>query len=395
MNKNLSLLITASTLLGCSQGYEEATSTTVASITLTGVTFVSESGIAAEHCRLPATLLAQVGAGRQVRLLRSNPTTLALCTVDAVAAPQVAGAAPRAQMSAASLRGRFGLAADAGLEVTGVSVSNALAGGADGPIAVQQNLPSPNFTFGVPDVQEWRSPTMPASADRVAYTAPHGLIEPGTEDQVTAALGAAWSAGWIGMYRETTSAAGFGQYHTTSTELSVVSFPGLGAMLATGFRYAVSFHGVSDDCTACGDVFLGGGEDTTFRSGLAEMLREVLPLPADGGVAPTVVVAAAGADLGGASAQNYVNLLASGHGLQIEQKARVRDSTTYRTNVATAVRTYMDCLIETADYNTARLSSSNAAYTVLIPSYLGGACPRAMVDFYARVAPAVVSSMWR
>lgn len=120
MNKNLSLLITASTLLGCGQGYDEATSA-VSAVTVSGVTFVSGTGIAAEHCRLPATLLAQVGAGRQVRLVRSNPAGLALCTVDAVAATQVDGEAPRAEMDAASLRGRFSLSSGAALVVSSVT----------------------------------------------------------------------------------------------------------------------------------------------------------------------------------------------------------------------------------------------------------------------------------
>lgn len=387
MNKNLSLLITASTLLGCGQGYDEATSAASA-VSVSGVTFVSGAGIAAEHCRLPATLLAQVGAGRQVRLARNNPAGLALCTVDAVAAAQVEGEAPRAEMDAASLRGRFNLSSGAALVVPSVTVSNQLAGGVEGPIAVQQTGASPSFTFAAPDVQEWRSQTMPASANRVAYTAPHGLIETGTHNQVTAALGAQWSAGWIGMYRQTSTSAGFAQFHTTSTELSGLSFPGLGAMLAAGFRYAVSFHGFGD-CEGCGDVFVGGGEDPTFRGGVAEMLREAL-LP-QGGVTPTVVVAGPGADLGGAAALNFVNVLSGGHGLQLEQSLAVRQSVTWRTAVATSVRAYMDCLIEGADVTDGALSVAAPTYSADVASYLGGPCPRAMVEVVADTAPAVIT----
>ncbi|TAK23458.1 MAG: hypothetical protein EPO40_25410 [Myxococcaceae bacterium] len=388
MNKNLSLLITASTLLGCGQGYDEATSAAVSAVTVSGVTFVSGTGIAEEHCRLPATLLAQVGAGRQVRLVRSNPAGLALCTVDAVAAAQVDGEAPRAEMDAASLRGRFNLSSGAALEVPSVTVSNQLVGGVEGPIAVQQTGTSPSFTFAAPDVQEWRSQTVPASANRVAYTAPHGIIETGTHNQVTAALGASWSAGWIGMYRQTSTSAGFAQFHTTSTELSGLSFPGLGAMLSAGFRYAVSFHGFGD-CAGCGDVFVGGGEDPTFRGGVAEMLREAL-LPLSG-VTPTVVVAAPGADLGGAAALNFVNVLAGGHGLQLEQSLAVRQSVTWRTAVASSVRTYMDCLIEGADVPTGALSIAAPTYSADVASYVGGACPRAMVEIAADAAPAVIT----
>ena len=389
MNKRIASFITVATLLGCGQGVEESTSTTVAAVTLAGVTFVDAPGIADEHCRLPQALLNQIPAGRQVRLLRANPTRLALCTVDAVAAPQVDGQPPRAQMNAATLRGRFIFAADAGLApVTNVSVSDQLAGGAAGPIAVQQSGASPDFNFGVPDVQEWRSQTIPSSVDRVIYTAPHGLIEGGTHHQVNTALegGVDWDAGWIGMYRQLNNSAGWDQYHTTSTEISTTSFPGLGAMVSAGFRYAVSFHGFGT-CAACGDVFVGGGEDATFRSGVAELLREVLP-SVDGGAVPTVVVAPAGADMGGENPANYVNALAGGHGLQLEQSLTIRNSDVYRPAVATAVREYIDCVIAPGDVTPSGITFSNTTWSRDVSSYVAGPCPRAVVDVSTR-APMV------
>ncbi|MFO0625561.1 MAG: poly-gamma-glutamate hydrolase family protein [Polyangiales bacterium] len=388
MNKHTILIGAAvGTLNACIGGADGRVDTVTQAIAQSGITFeiaasLPDGGVALddEHCRLPAALRDQIGVGRQARLVFDNGARLALCTVDAVAAAAGDGGVARAEVNAATLQGRFGVAAGT-TQVTGVEVNNEVADGGVGQIAVQQTGASPVFNFTPPSVQEWRSATLPASADRVIYTAPHALIETGVNGQVTRALNNAspWSAGWLAMYRQTTQSAGFSHFHITSTDLHTQSFPGLGAMISAGFRYAVAFHG----CTSCGDVIVGGGEDVTFRTGLAELLRDGLTavMPA----APTITVPVSGA-LAGTHPDNFVNRLANGHGLQFEQGSTVRGNTTYSDVVATTVRTYLDCLVEAPDADDNTLNAAGQTVTRDVATYEAGFCPRAMVTYASTVA---------
>lgn len=124
---------------------------------------------------------------------------------------------------------------------------------------------------------------------------------------------------------------------------------------------------------------------------MAEHLREALAAPPDGGAAPTVVVAPPNADLGGGTPQNYVNLLAGGHGLQIEQTLPIRQSDERRNAVATTVRAFMDCLIEPADVSAGALIATGATYSADVAGYTGGACPRAMVEIAVRTTPTLIT----
>lgn len=380
MNKRHMIFCAATTfLIGCGAGVGAGTDTAAQAITQSGLTFAiadaSSGALDDEHCRLPAALRDQIGVGRQARLVFSSGTRLALCTVDAAAATQGDGGAARAEMNAATLRDRFILGSTA-TEIAGVTVHNEVPNGAAGQIAVQQTGASPSFTFTGPDVQEWRSATIPASADRAIYTAPHGIIETNVQRQVTKAIEnpAGWNAAWLGMYRQSSDSTGFPQFHITSADLHGESFPGLGAMLTAGFRYAVAFHG----CSNCADVNVGGGEDETFRTGLAEVLREALP-------SASVSVAVAGTPLAGSFAGNYVNRLANGHGIQLEQSLALRNAQASRDLVATTVRAYLDCLIEAPDSGNNPVSAAGLTVTRDVTGYTTGFCPRATVEYTSAV----------
>ncbi len=388
MNKR-SILIGAAvgTLNACGGTTDPSVDSVVQAISQSGVTFevavINPDGgtpVANEHCRLPAALRDQIGAGRQARLRYAAGTRLALCTVDGEAAAPGANGVTRAEMNADTLEKRLGASAGT-TQVTGVVVSNEVPDGGVGQVAVQQPGAAPDFDFSPPSVEEWRSPTIPASPDRVIYTAPHALIELGVNTQVTHALAGAapWSAGWLAMYRQTSSSAGFDSFHITSTDLNDVSFPALGAMVSAGFRYAVAFHG----CGSCGDVVIGGGETLTFRQGVAEMVREALTgvMP----VRPMVTTPTSGLLLG-AHQDNFVNRLANGHGLQLEQGPTVRNDTNYSNPVAAAVRAYFDCLIEAPDSDNNSLTAAGQTVTREVSGYTGGYCPRAMVTYTSTVA---------
>jgi hypothetical protein len=88
---------------------------------------------------------------------------------------------------------------------------------------------------------------VPGDRPDVLVLGPHGgFIESPTDDQVVAVLGRLGGPGVTGWTCDGRGEAPFGahaRWHITSTELSTVSFPKLGAALARRYRVAVSFHG--------------------------------------------------------------------------------------------------------------------------------------------------------
>ncbi|MFO0647236.1 MAG: poly-gamma-glutamate hydrolase family protein [Polyangiales bacterium] len=386
MNTRITFLITAAaaaTGCGATDLGRGDTRASASAIVQGGVSFEANGALANEHCALPEALRDSVGIGRQARLVYGSPARHALCTVDSIAAAQGDGGVARAEMNTSSLRKRFNIDPDASVPSTipNVQVMNEVPGVAGaGPIARAQTGAAPDFTFDAPDVQEWNS-ALPASADRVIYTAPHAIMETNTQHQMTAALTnpAPWEGAWIAMHRQTGGSGALNAFHITSTDLSDESFPGLGGAITAGYRYAVSFHGFSD-CAACGDVFIGGGASSNFRNGLADVIREVLP------ASVSVVVASSGG-LAGAEGANFVNRLANGHGVQLEQSEQLRNSGVNREAVVSATRIWHDCLIEPADVPNGSLAAVNTSYQATVPwNYGSGRCPRATVEIDAAVS---------
>lgn len=400
MNTRKTLYLTTATFLALGCGAQapadegEPTAQASAALVVSGMRFVANDALPDEHCALPAATRDTVGIGRQVRLRYGSPSKQALCTVDALAATQPDGGAPQAELNTASLRARFNIDADAGTPsaVDNVEVMNEVPGvpGA-GPIARAQSGAVPVSSFAAPDVREWRSAT-PASTDRVIYTAPHAIIEKDTFAQLEAALvsPASWEGAWTAMYRQASGGRAFDAFHITSTDLHVESFPLLGQAIAAQYRYALSFHGFTA-CSHCGDVFVGGGEDAAGRTGLADMIRAALPATFNN--TPVQVVVANGQDMSGAAAANFVNRLANGHGVQLEQSSRVREDATLRGAVVTAARQWFDCLIETADKPDGALNAVDSRYVGVVPATYGdGRCPRATVDVHATVPLTVLTA---
>lgn len=401
MNTRKNLYLTTATFLAMGCGalapaeISEPVAQARAALVVSGLSFVANDALADEHCALPEATRDSVGIGRQVRLRYGSPSKQALCTVDALAATQTDGGAARAELNTASLRARFNIDLDAGTpsSVNNVEVMNEVPGVQGvGPIARAQTGAAPSSSFPSPDVREWRSPT-PLSVDRVIYTAPHAIIEKETFAQLEAALvsPASWEGAWTAMYRQSSGGRAFDAFHITSTDLHAESFPLLGEAITAQYRYALSFHGFSS-CAHCGDVFVGGGEDAAGRAGLADMIRAALPATVNNTAVEVVV--ANGQDMSGAAATNFVNRLANGHGVQLEQSSRIRDDATLRGAVVTAARQWFDCLIETADRSDGAVSAVNTGYTGVVPwNYGNGRCPRATAEVDATVPLTVLTAL--
>lgn len=63
----------------------------------------------------------------------------------------------------------------------------------------------------------------------------------------------------------------FRRYHITSTDLHEASFPALQSIIGRGFRYAVAFHGFTED-----GVLVGGGAPFRVKAEVASYLEQAL-----------------------------------------------------------------------------------------------------------------------
>jgi phage replication-related protein YjqB (UPF0714/DUF867 family) len=159
--------------------------------------------------------------------------------------------------------------------------------------------------------------------------APHGgEIEPRTDDQaehvrnLLADLGVScWRCkGW-----KPGGGAG-ARWHITSTDISTVSFPRLATIADRGFRYAVSFHGFTEEDEEEGrpDILIGGAAPDALK----RVMRAVIAYAVTG-TGLSVEIASIGDPLDGADEANIVNrLTAERHnGIQIEQQPQARSGT--------------------------------------------------------------------
>ena len=158
--------------------------------------------------------------------------------------------------------------------------------------------------------------------------APHGGgIEPRTDDQaehvknLLADLGVScWRCkGW-----NPDGGAGT-RWHITSTDISTASFPRLATIATRGFRYAVSFHGFTEEEEeGRPDILIGGAAPDALKRVMQAVIAYAVA-----GTGLSVEIANIGDPLDGADEANIVNRLTTDlhNGIQIEQQPQARSGT--------------------------------------------------------------------
>lgn len=254
-----------------------------------------------EHCWMDPDLAVHLGlaVGQQIRVIR-NSDEYALYTVSALFE-----GGPADNRICMGLGGLQRLRTDHGFSGT-----------------VDTQVPHPTYTdteaIAYSEFVE-RLIDPPGGPSHVVACAAHaGSIERYT-DQQAEAMGDAtalapytpvvWSCrGWRA------NGGAFTRWHITSTDISPVSFPLLGTIASRGFRYAVSFHGMSGS----GKVLVGGAASRLLKIRAKAALDAVLPAHYK------IEIPTGGLD--GSDPANFVNwLTASGvGGIQLEQTMDAR-----------------------------------------------------------------------
>lgn len=147
----------------------------------------------------------------------------------------------------------------------------------------------------------------------IVATAPHGgRIEYHTEKQsefVARELSATdWSC--VGF---NSGGGAYNRWHITSTELSPISFPELGAIDDQEFTHAVSFHGFRKD-----GIAVGGGASQKRKQTVCEAIKAATEDWYE------VYIPNPNSPYAGADPDNYVNWLSTLGGIQIEQSMQAR-----------------------------------------------------------------------
>jgi phage replication-related protein YjqB (UPF0714/DUF867 family) len=285
-----------------------------------------------EHCGLDGTTLAALGVhlGRQV-LIRRSAQRLALHTTTAAN-----GAANTAACPGTATMGEEGLARLSAGPLRATLDSEVTA---DLPEAVARDR-----TALIERVLGDAT-----GGGGLAVLAPHGgMVEAGTDRQaerVHAALAAAGRSarGWLCQGWKKGGGA-YACWHVTSAEISELSFPRLGAMLAAKAEHAVAFHGWTADRIGVG----GGVVDRAAhpeRHRCHEALKEEIRAGIEAALVALgppwsgipVVLETSGA-FSGSHPENVVNRITGfGNGVQVEQPEGVRQDARARDAVAQAV----------------------------------------------------------
>ncbi len=304
-----------------------------------------------EYCHVPQDVLTQLGSGvgRQLRVRVGSGTTLnqGLCTVT-----QALDAGVGVVRLHTDGVARLDMSPDAGVVLTAMhGTSNDRDGitfhpGTDTEAeldSMQGSKPNELLERLSDDGQN----------DTLIYTAPHGgTIEVQTAEQVEriAPSSTPTVSTWRvkGWFAGTNNAKD--HWHITSTDIDEHSFASLGEVMGRDFRYAVAFHGFADATVPDAGVLVGGGEDTVFRQGVAEVISDALR-------GKGLNVLHEPPKLAGAEPENFVNRLArDGRGLQLEQSNTAR--TLYSGLIADAVKAHYTCLIGTQAEDTLTISGA-------------------------------------
>lgn len=154
--------------------------------------------------------------------------------------------------------------------------------------------------------------------------APHGgLIERSTDLQaeyLSAQLVGKGTVCWVckGWSLDGTRKRAFEQWHITSTDIHVESFPKLNTIIGRSFENAISFHGFSKKRQRIDeDVLIGGCIDRDFKNTIMNSIQDKVP-------SLKVKVVPKGERYSGTDPSNIVNRLAQERGLQLEQSNKAR-----------------------------------------------------------------------
>jgi len=263
-----------------------------------------------EHCSADPEKLAMVGrtVGQQVRIKRDS-SEYALYTVSE---PRQESPDTIVRMGAAG-RQRLG-------------TSEEFAGTLD------SRVPHPTFTDAEAEANsEFVERLKDNGAHRgLIAIAPHGGdIEPYTDEQVervASRLAARRVSSWrCKGWRQ--GGGAFERWHITSTDVHKASFPLLNKVISRGFRYAVAFHGFSEQ-----EILIGGTASDSLKQ---EIRNAIASAVAGSGI--VVRIAQPTENFGGDSPSNVVNRLTArgASGVQIEQSFPARE--TYGQVIADAV----------------------------------------------------------
>jgi phage replication-related protein YjqB (UPF0714/DUF867 family) len=253
-----------------------------------------------EHCSADPDKLQTVGRaiGQQVRIKRSS-SAYALYTVSE---PRQESPDNIVRMGAAG-RQRLG-------------TSSEFAGTLD------SQVPHPTFT----DAQaEANSEFVERLTDNGTHRgliaiAPHGgNIEQYTDQQaerVAARLATKGVSSWRCKGWKQDGGA-YERWHITSIDIHEASFPHLSKVISRGFRYAVAFHGFSQQ-----RILIGGTAPNSLKREIKSAIEGAIT---SSGIA--VDIARPSDNFGGDSPRNVVNRLTAGraNGVQIEQSHRARE----------------------------------------------------------------------
>lgn len=324
-----------------------------------------------EHCLLPAPHGANL-EGQQVRIELSGSDT-GLCTV------QGNSSTSNAQMNSDGLTDRLGWGGTG--TISNVTVRDTYCGsGQTGCVGVGEPVTDfddiHSISVAGPVINEL---IFTHQDNRVAYMAPHGVLEQETAEQVEAIYdddvtnhNAYWA---VGYKRAGGGGSNFSHYHITATDMSEVSFPGLDTLVGMDLDYAVTFHGCDASCPST-DVNVGGLIEPLFRKGVAELISEKLP--------GLVVTHNPPSGVDGDEEENVVNRVAAGHrGLQLEQSHDARDDYDV---IAAQVKEVFDCLTDDWDnlsstYITDPQDPIDYAFGMPSTNYTSGACVGYIGDF--------------
>jgi phage replication-related protein YjqB (UPF0714/DUF867 family) len=160
---------------------------------------------------------------------------------------------------------------------------------------------------------------------RLVVIAPHGgIIERFTDLQaeyVSSQLAEKGTVCWVckGWSLDGTRKRAFEQWHITSTDIHVESFPKLKTIIDRNFDNAISFHGFSKTRQRIDeDILIGGCINQEFKNTIMHSIQDKVP-------SLKVKVVPKGEKYSGTDPNNIVNRLAKERGLQLEQSNKARE----------------------------------------------------------------------
>lgn len=162
------------------------------------------------------------------------------------------------------------------------------------------------------------------TSKHLVVIAPHGgLIEQSTDLQaeyVSSQLAGKGTVCWVckGWSLDGTRKRAFEQWHITSNDIHIESFPKLKTIIGRGFDNAISFHGFNKTRQGIDeDVLIGGSICQDVKDTIMNSIQDKVP-------SLKVKVVSKGEKYSGTAPSNIVNRLAKGRGLQLEQSNEAR-----------------------------------------------------------------------